>query len=79
MSLSWAVIQVLPRARNSFLELAGGRRVYVSKAILFKCEPTYSNSTSLEVSNWNSGNNYHSVNRQLSETDEKIANRLGNA
>ena len=45
------VIQVLPRAQNSFLELAGGSRVYVSRAILFKCEPTYSNSTSLQVSN----------------------------
>ena len=46
-----AVIQILPRARNSFLELSGGSRVYVSRAILFKCEPTYSNSTSLLVSN----------------------------
>ena len=35
-----AVIQLLLRARNSFLELAGGSRVYVSRAILFKCEPT---------------------------------------
>ena len=34
------MIQILPRARNSFLELAGGSRVYVSRAILFKCEPT---------------------------------------
>ena len=45
------MIQKLPRARNSFLELAGGSRVYVSRAILFKYEPTYSNSTSLQVSN----------------------------
>ena len=34
------MIQILSRARNSFLELAGGSRVYVSRAILFKCEPT---------------------------------------
>ena len=34
-----AVIQILPKARNSFLELAGGSRVYVFRAILFKCEP----------------------------------------
>ena len=34
------MIQILPRARNSFFELAGGSRVYVSRAILFKCEPT---------------------------------------
>ena len=45
------MIQILSRARNSFLELAGGSRVYVSRAILFKCDPTYSNSTSLQVSN----------------------------
>ena len=45
------MIQILPRARNSFLELAGGSRVYVSRAILFKCEPIYINSTSLQVSN----------------------------
>ena len=38
--LGGAVIQILPRARNSFLELAGGSRVYVYRAILFKCEPT---------------------------------------
>ena len=38
-------------SRNSFLELAGGSTVYVSRAILFKCEPTYSNSTSLQVYN----------------------------
>ena len=44
------MIQILPRARNSFLELAGGSRVYVSRAILIKCEPTYSNSTVLQVS-----------------------------
>ena len=42
------MIQILPKARNSFLELAGGSRVYVSRAILFKCEPTFSNSTSLQ-------------------------------
>ena len=36
----WAVIQILPKAQNSFLELAGGSRVYVSRAILFKCDPT---------------------------------------
>ena len=36
---------ILPRARNFFLELAGGSRVYFSRAILIKCEPMYSNST----------------------------------
>ena len=35
-----AVIQILPRARNSFLELEGGSRVIFSRAILLKCEPT---------------------------------------
>ena len=45
------MIQILPRARNSFLELAGSSRVYVSRAILIKCEPTSSNSTLLLVSN----------------------------
>ena len=39
------MIQILPRARNSFLELAGGSRVY------FSSEPMYSNSTLLQVSN----------------------------
>ena len=73
------MILTLPRVRNSFLELAGSSRAYVSRAILIKCEPTSSNSTLLQVSNLNSGNNYLRVNRQLSETDEKIANRLGNA
>ena len=34
------MIQILPSVRNSFIELAGGSRVYVSRAILFKCEPT---------------------------------------
>ena len=34
------MIQILPRARNSFLELAGRSRVFVSRAILLKCEPT---------------------------------------
>ena len=34
------MIQILPRARNSFLELAGGSRVFVSKTILIKCEHT---------------------------------------
>ena len=42
---------ILPMARNSFLELAGGSRVYVSRAILIKCEHTYSNSTLIQVSN----------------------------
>ena len=28
------MIQILPRARNSFLELAGGSRVYVSRAMV---------------------------------------------
>ena len=42
---------ILPKARNSFLELAGSSRVYVSRAILIKCEPTNSNSTLLQVSN----------------------------
>ena len=39
MSLSEAMIRILTSARNSFLELAGGSRVFVSKAILIKCEP----------------------------------------
>ena len=34
------MIQILPRARNSFLELAGGSRVFVSIAILIKYEHT---------------------------------------
>ena len=34
------MIQILPMTRNFFLELAGGSRVFVSRAILFKCEPT---------------------------------------
>ena len=34
------MIQILPRAWNSLLELAGGSRVFVSRAILIKCEPT---------------------------------------
>ena len=34
------MIPILPRARNSFLELSGGSRGYVSRAILIKCEPT---------------------------------------
>ena len=34
------MILLLPMARNSFLELAGGSGVFVSKAILIKCEPT---------------------------------------
>ena len=34
------MIQILPMARNSFLELAGGSRVFVSRAILLKCDPT---------------------------------------
>ena len=41
----------LPKAGNSFLVLAGSSRVYVSRAILIKCEPTNSNSTLLQVSN----------------------------
>ena len=45
------MIQILPRARNSFLELAGGSRVFVFKAILIKCESTLSISTQLQVSN----------------------------
>ena len=45
------MILTLPRGRNSFLELAGSSRVYVSIAILIKCEPTSSNSTLLQVSN----------------------------
>ena len=31
------MIQILPRARYSFLELAGGSRVLVSRAILINC------------------------------------------
>ena len=34
------MIQILPMARNSFLELAGGSRVFVSSAFLLMCEPT---------------------------------------
>ena len=34
------MIQILPKARNSFLELAGGSRIFVSRAILIKFEPT---------------------------------------
>ena len=34
------MIQILPMPRNSFLELAGGSRVFVFSAILIKCEPT---------------------------------------
>ena len=45
------MILTISRARNSFLELAGSSRVYVSRAILIKCEPTTSNSTLLQVSN----------------------------
>ena len=73
------MIQILPMATNSFLELAGGSRVFVSRSILIKFEPTLSNSTLLQVSNYNSGNNYLRVNRQLSETNESIANRLRKA
>ena len=73
------MIQILTRARNSFLELAGGSRVFVSRAILIKYEPKRSNSTLLQVSNENSGNNYIRVNRQLSETNKSIAKRLRNA
>ena len=34
------MIQILPKARNSFLEMAGGSGVFVSRAISIKCEPT---------------------------------------
>ena len=34
------MIQILPCARISFLDLTGGSRVFVSRAILIKCEPT---------------------------------------
>ena len=34
------MIQILPRVLNSFPELVGGSRVYVSRAILIKCEPS---------------------------------------
>ena len=34
------MIEILPSARNSFLEFAGGSRVFVSRAILIKFEPT---------------------------------------
>ena len=34
------MIQILLSARNSFLELACGSKVFVSRAILIKCEPT---------------------------------------
>ena len=45
------MILTLPKARNSFLELAGSSRVYVSIAFLIMCEPTSSNSKLLQVSN----------------------------
>ena len=45
------MILTLPRARNSFLELAGSSRLYDFRAILIKCEPTSSNSKLLQVSN----------------------------
>ena len=45
------MIQILPMVRNSFLDLVGGSRVFVSIAILIKCVPTKSNSTLLQVSN----------------------------
>ena len=45
------MIQLLSRARNSLLELAGGSRVFVSRAILIKFDPTLSNSTLLHISN----------------------------
>ena len=35
-----ATIQITSYVRNSFLELEGGSRVYVSRAILIKFEPT---------------------------------------
>ena len=34
------MILKLPTARNSFLEMAGGSRVFVSRAILIKYEST---------------------------------------
>ena len=40
MSLWWFHDTDTSRARNFFLELAGSSRVYVSRAILIKCEPT---------------------------------------
>ena len=40
MSLWWVRDTDTSRARNSFLELACSGRVYVSRAILIKCEPT---------------------------------------
>ena len=41
MSLWWVHdTDYFHRARNSFLELAGSSRAYVSRAILIKCEPT---------------------------------------
>ena len=45
------MILTLPKAWNSFIELAGSSRVYVSRAILIKCDPTSSYSTLLQVSN----------------------------
>ena len=44
------MIQILPIARYSFLDLAGGSRVFVSRATLIKCEPTSSITTLLQVS-----------------------------
>ena len=34
------MIQILHCSRNSFLDLVGGSRVFVSRGILIKCEPT---------------------------------------
>ena len=41
------MILTLPMARNSFLELAGGSRVFVSRASLIKYEHALSNSALL--------------------------------
>ena len=45
------MILILPSARNSFLELAGGSRVYFTRALLIKYEPICSYSTLSQVSN----------------------------
>ena len=51
MSEGGTTILITSKARISFFKLAGSSRVYVFRAILIKCEPTYCNSTVLQVSN----------------------------
>ena len=51
MSQGWGHDTDYFLVQEFLFELAGGSRVYVSRAILIKCEPTSSNSTLLQVSN----------------------------